>query len=218
MDDGFISAMRKGEPMFKNAPVIIAVCALGMSQAGYKAEPSGACTLSEVSAAMKAALQPDGLRVVGEKGAVFEMWLRKLVPQKSGSSGATYEKNLQKTIEKNLQKYRKLLDPLRETAFKGKEALLNGDLSAFGRAMTMNTEAQMKLHPELVGERARQVISVARDFNIEGYKVNGAGGAGGFGAGSGVVEHRNSVKIKNDSFNNQSTLAPKARSPVSFRQ
>ncbi len=77
--------------LVRTLPVIVAACAIGMSQTGYKAEPSGACALPEVSAAMKAALQPDGLRVAGEKGAVFEMWLRKLVPQKSGSSGTTYD-------------------------------------------------------------------------------------------------------------------------------
>ena len=71
-----------------------------------------------------------------------------------------------------------MLDPLREAAFRGKEAPLCGDLSAFGNAMIMNTEAQNRLHPELVGERSQQVIGVARNF-IEGYKVNGAGGIGG---------------------------------------
>lgn len=75
-------------------------------------------------------------------------------------------------------RYREFLNPLREAAFKGKEALLKGDLSAFGSAMIMNTEAQKQLHPELVGERAQQVIAIAKDF-IDGYKVNGAGGTGG---------------------------------------
>ena len=77
--------------LFLTVLLIIVTSAVGMPQAGYKTEPSGACALPEVSAAMKAALQPEGLRVAGEKGAVFEMWLRKLVPQKSGSSGTTYD-------------------------------------------------------------------------------------------------------------------------------
>ncbi len=77
--------------LFLTILVILAASAIGMPQAGYKAGPSGACALPEVSAAMKAALQPDGLRVAGEKAAVFEMWLRKAVPQKPGSSGTTYD-------------------------------------------------------------------------------------------------------------------------------
>jgi len=77
--------------LFLTILVILAASAVGNPQAGYKAEPSGVCDLPEVSAAMKAALQPEGLRVTGEKGAVFEMWLRKVVPQKPGSSGTTYD-------------------------------------------------------------------------------------------------------------------------------
>jgi len=76
-------------------------------------------------------------------------------------------------------RYRELLNPLREAAVRGKEALLQGDLSKFGSCMVNNTEAQRQLHPELVGERASDVITVARGFGIDGYKVNGAGGVGG---------------------------------------
>jgi D-glycero-alpha-D-manno-heptose-7-phosphate kinase len=76
-------------------------------------------------------------------------------------------------------KYRRYLEPLREAAVAGKQALLRGDLDAFGQAMIANTKAQGKLHPELVGARARQVIDAAVRFGVAGYKVNGAGGAGG---------------------------------------
>lgn len=76
-------------------------------------------------------------------------------------------------------KYRHYLDPLREAAEAGKAALLRGDLVAFGQAMIANTQAQRKLHPELIGERARTVIEIAQRFEVSGYKVNGAGGAGG---------------------------------------
>jgi hypothetical protein len=69
---------------------IIAAATLALPQADYKAEPTGACELPEVSAAVKDALQPEGLRVTGAKGVVFEMWLRKLIPQKAGSSGTSY--------------------------------------------------------------------------------------------------------------------------------
>ena len=76
-------------------------------------------------------------------------------------------------------RFRRYLEPLREAAAAGKAALLRCDLGAFGEAMAANTRAQQKLHPELVGDRARQVIALAREHGVSGYKVNGAGGAGG---------------------------------------
>jgi D-glycero-alpha-D-manno-heptose-7-phosphate kinase len=75
--------------------------------------------------------------------------------------------------------YRRCLEPLRQAAEDGKQALLRGDLTAFGATLAANTNAQAKLHPELVGERARQVIAIGRRFGITGWKVNGAGGTGG---------------------------------------
>jgi D-glycero-alpha-D-manno-heptose-7-phosphate kinase len=68
---------------------------------------------------------------------------------------------------------------LREAAVRSKEALLAGDLDAFGRAMIDNTEAQRALHPDLVGPAHRQVIEVAQRHDAVGWKVNGAGGDGG---------------------------------------
>ncbi len=96
---------------------------------------------------------------------------------KPHSSSAVHE-----TVIKRLEqspKFRRYLEPLREAATAGKEALLRGDLGAFGKAMIENTRAQEQLHPDLVGERAKKVIEVARQSGICGYKVNGAGGAGG---------------------------------------
>ena len=96
---------------------------------------------------------------------------------KPHSSSAVHE-----TVIKRLEespKFRRYLEPLRQAAVDGKQALLRGDLRAFGQAMTANTSAQRKLHPELIGKRALEVIDVARSFGVAGYKVNGAGGAGG---------------------------------------
>ena len=76
-------------------------------------------------------------------------------------------------------RFREKLGPLRHCALEGKKALLAGDLSSFGRIMIENTGAQEDLHPGLVGERARKVIEAARQFGVDGYKVNGAGGEGG---------------------------------------
>lgn len=71
------------------------------------------------------------------------------------------------------------LQALRAAAEAGRRALLGGDLNAFGRAMTDNTEAQRRLHPSIVGTQAQQVIDVASVSGAVGWKVNGAGGAGG---------------------------------------
>jgi D-glycero-alpha-D-manno-heptose-7-phosphate kinase len=96
---------------------------------------------------------------------------------KPHSSSAVHE-----TVIKRLEqspKFRRYLQPLRDAAVAGKQALLRADLSAFGEAMIENTAAQKKLHPDLIGERAVKVINLATSFGVAGYKVNGAGGAGG---------------------------------------
>jgi D-glycero-alpha-D-manno-heptose-7-phosphate kinase len=67
---------------------------------------------------------------------------------------------------------------LRVAAEAARDAVVAQDLESFGRAMIANTEAQMFLHPGLVGTDARRVIdAVAAD--ALGWKVNGAGGDGG---------------------------------------
>jgi D-glycero-alpha-D-manno-heptose-7-phosphate kinase len=93
-------------------------------------------------------------------------------------SSSTVHEAVIKRLEQS-PRFREHLEPLREAAAAGKTALLRGDLAAFGEAMMHNTEAQRRLHPDLVGERAARVIEVARHNGIAGYKVNGAGGAGG---------------------------------------
>jgi D-glycero-alpha-D-manno-heptose-7-phosphate kinase len=71
------------------------------------------------------------------------------------------------------------LDELRRAAEAARNALLNGDLNAFGRAMIDNTEAQRRLHPGLVCTEAQTAIEVAASCGAVGWKVNGAGGNGG---------------------------------------
>ena len=71
------------------------------------------------------------------------------------------------------------LDPLRKTAVDGRDALLAGDLKAFGKVMIRNTEAQANLHPSLVSETARRIFEIAHRYGADGWKVNGAGGDGG---------------------------------------
>ena len=71
------------------------------------------------------------------------------------------------------------LEVLRRCATEARDALLAGDLDAFGRSLSCNTEAQARLHPALVGDAAQRVIETAAAHGASGWKVNGAGGDGG---------------------------------------
>jgi D-glycero-alpha-D-manno-heptose-7-phosphate kinase len=71
------------------------------------------------------------------------------------------------------------LDALRRAAACAADAVAAGDLAGLGRAMAENTEAQRRLHPELVCADADRVIAIAREHGAAGWKVNGAGGDGG---------------------------------------
>jgi len=71
------------------------------------------------------------------------------------------------------------LRALRTTAEKSRDALCAADFHALGRAMIENTEAQRNLHPELIGRHHQEIIDIARGSGFIGWKVNGAGGAGG---------------------------------------
>lgn len=71
------------------------------------------------------------------------------------------------------------LNDLRGTAERSRDALRAGDLVALGRAMVDNTEAQERLHPDLISSDARRVIGIAQAHGALGWKVNGAGGEGG---------------------------------------
>jgi D-glycero-alpha-D-manno-heptose-7-phosphate kinase len=71
------------------------------------------------------------------------------------------------------------LNDLRMMAERSRDALYAGDFVALGQAMIANTEAQGRLHPDLIGPEARRVIEIAREHGALGWKVNGAGGEGG---------------------------------------
>jgi len=73
----------------------------------------------------------------------------------------------------------KQLEGLRRTAGASRDALSAGDFAALGRAMVENTEAQARLHPDIISVDAARVIEVARRHGALGWKVNGAGGEGG---------------------------------------
>ncbi len=71
------------------------------------------------------------------------------------------------------------LQRLRDIVPQGRDALLCGDLQAFGQAMIANHETQRALHPALINAVARKVIEIAQAYGVLGWKVNGAGGEGG---------------------------------------
>jgi D-glycero-alpha-D-manno-heptose-7-phosphate kinase len=96
---------------------------------------------------------------------------------KPHSSAAIHDMVIRRLEES--PRFRRCLEPLREAAMEGKTALLRGNLDLFGQAMIENTRAQELLHSDLVGERAKQVIALARQLGVAGYKINGAGGDGG---------------------------------------
>jgi D-glycero-alpha-D-manno-heptose-7-phosphate kinase len=71
------------------------------------------------------------------------------------------------------------LADLRATAAPSRDALYAGDFPALGRAMVANTEAQRRLHPDLISSEAQEIIDIAAAHGALGWKVNGAGGEGG---------------------------------------
>ena len=71
------------------------------------------------------------------------------------------------------------LEVLRRLAAAAKAAVELGDLERLGRAMAENTEAQARLHPDLVNADAHRLIRLAAAHGAQGWKVNGAGGDGG---------------------------------------
>ncbi len=75
-------------------------------------------------------------------------------------------------------RHRDDFDALARAAVAGKEALLAGDLDAFGRAMDANWESQKALHPEITTPEIEALHRAARDAGAIGFKANGAGGGG----------------------------------------
>ena len=96
---------------------------------------------------------------------------------KSHTSSAVHEKVIRE-LEGSGPDCQKLQD-LRATPEKSRDAVYAGDFAGLGKAMIENTEAQERLHPDLVSPDARRVIEIAKAHGALGWKVNGAGGDGG---------------------------------------
>lgn len=93
-------------------------------------------------------------------------------------SSSDVHKKVIRELEREGSECKKIND-LRLTAEKSRDAVSIGDFPALGRAMIDNTEAQGRLHPDLVSSDAHRVIAIARAHGASGWKVNGAGGEGG---------------------------------------
>ncbi len=117
------------------------------------------------------------LAVAEETKAELERRLVVVYLGRSHDSSAVHEKVIRELEDAGPDDAR--LAALRQAAIDSRTAVLAGDLEALGRAMTANTEAQARLHPDLVGSDARRVIERAREHGAIGVKVNGAGGEGG---------------------------------------
>lgn len=71
------------------------------------------------------------------------------------------------------------LAQLRALASLAAAALAAGDLDEYGRVLVAATDAQAGLHPALLSPEAADIVALARGANAAGWKLNGAGGAGG---------------------------------------
>lgn len=74
--------------------------------------------------------------------------------------------------------HRSDFDALAAAANRGKEALLAGDLDAFGDAMNANWEAQKNLHADITTPEIEELRQAAFAAGAVGFKANGAGGGG----------------------------------------
>lgn len=96
---------------------------------------------------------------------------------RSHSSSKVHEKVIREL--ENAGPTNRQLEDLRHCAELSRDALHASDFTALGRAMMENTEAQARLHPDLVCKDAHRLIEIAKAHGAEGWKVNGAGGDGG---------------------------------------
>ncbi len=71
------------------------------------------------------------------------------------------------------------LDDMRAAAVAAAAALTDGDLVAYGAALTAHHRAVHSMHPGLIGRDATELVDLAQRFGAAGWKVNGAGGEGG---------------------------------------
>ncbi|MEO6807764.1 MAG: hypothetical protein ABI353_01445, partial [Isosphaeraceae bacterium] len=85
---------------------------------------------------------------------------------------------LHQKVISEADQHRQNFDDLARAAVAGKEALLTGDLDAFGAAMNANWEAQKGLHAEITTPEIETLHRLTLQAGAIGFKANGAGGGG----------------------------------------
>jgi D-glycero-alpha-D-manno-heptose-7-phosphate kinase len=95
-----------------------------------------------------------------------------------GHSSSAFHEEVIAFLEKKGSQF-ELIKKLRKLANQAKDYILKGDLDSFGEVMIQNNECQRSLHEALISDEADSVIQIAKKYKALGWKVNGAGGAGG---------------------------------------
>ncbi|MBS1847743.1 MAG: hypothetical protein JST73_05650, partial [Actinobacteria bacterium] len=94
-------------------------------------------------------------------------------------SSAVHEHVVATMTEDRDRSSRVVLADLARLASKAAAALADEDLAGWARTLIAATAYQERLHPGLVGSAHHRLIDHGRDHDALGWKVNGAGGAGG---------------------------------------
>lgn len=100
----------------------------------------------------------------------------------SHDSSAVHSEVIHSALDANGVGHANTLSSLRrmsELAVDAADALRAGDLAAWAEALRECTAAQERMHAALLGPAHRAAIDAARRLGALGWKVNGAGGAGG---------------------------------------
>ena len=80
--------MKRSWSILLSLVLLTAVCLTAAP--AYKVEKIGACSSPDVSDAVKGTLLPEGFRVLEDTVPVCEVWLRKVLPMKPGSTAPEY--------------------------------------------------------------------------------------------------------------------------------
>jgi D-glycero-alpha-D-manno-heptose-7-phosphate kinase len=89
-----------------------------------------------------------------------------------------FSSGMHQKVISEADQHRADFDALAAAAIAGKEALLSGDLDAFGAAMDANWDAQKNLHPDITTPEIEALHRAALAAGAIGFKANGAGGGG----------------------------------------
>jgi D-glycero-alpha-D-manno-heptose-7-phosphate kinase len=89
-----------------------------------------------------------------------------------------FSSGMHQKVISEAEQHRGDFDALAAAAVAGKEALLAGDLDAFGAAMNANWQAQKNLHPDITTPEIEALHRAVFQAGAIGFKANGAGGGG----------------------------------------